>query len=90
MRVEAPVVAELSWPQVHAFRLSRHHLTRRAPKKQLARVLGDIGGVQAQLMSAAELQACVRVESTVQDVRTALWKDKTLVGQTQHARIAAV
>jgi hypothetical protein len=71
--------AELSWAQVHAFRLERHHLLARAPKKDLSRVVGDIGGVQAQVMSAAELQAGVRVECRVEDVRDALWKRKTLV-----------
>jgi hypothetical protein len=73
------VAAELSWAQVHAFRLERHHLLARAPKKDLARVVGDIGGVQAQVMSAAELQVAVRVECRVEDVRDALWKRKTLV-----------
>jgi hypothetical protein len=69
---------ELSWAQVHAFRLERHHLVRRAAKKDLTRVVGEIGGVQAQVMSAAELQAAVRVDCQVQDVRDALWKHKTL------------
>jgi len=73
------VAAELSWAQVHAFRLQRHHLARRTPKKDLARVVGDIGGAQAQLMSAAELQIAVRTNCTVADVRRALWTDKTLV-----------
>jgi hypothetical protein len=70
---------ELSWAQVHAFRLERHHLVRRAAKKDLARVVGEIGGVQAQVMSAAELQAAVRVDCRVEDVRDALWRRKTLV-----------
>jgi hypothetical protein len=70
--------AELTWPQVHAFRLTRHHLTHRAPKKDLARVVGDIGGVQAQVMSAAELQVTVRADCTVHDVRRALWTDRRL------------
>lgn len=69
---------ELSWPQVHAFRLRRHHLDRRAPKKDLARVVGDMGGVQAQVMSAAELQIAARVDCKVADVRKALWTDRTL------------
>jgi Winged helix DNA-binding domain len=64
---------------VHAFRLERHHLLRRAPKKDLTRVVGDIGGAQAQVMSAAELQVGVRVECKATDVRDALWKRKTLV-----------
>jgi hypothetical protein len=75
----APVAAELSWPQVHGFRLARHHLARRAPITDLARVVGDIGGVQAQVMSAAELQVAVRADCRVEDVRAALWKDKRLV-----------
>ncbi len=59
--------------------MARHHLTQRAPKEDLARVVGDIGGVQAQVMSAAELQVAVRADCTVEDVRAALWKDKKLV-----------
>jgi hypothetical protein len=73
-----PAAAEVSWPQVHAFRLARHHLAKRSPKKDLTRVVGDIGGVQAQLMSAAEMQVGVRVNCQTDDVETALWRDKTL------------
>lgn len=79
MKSKHEVVAELSWSQVHAFRLARHHLHHRAPRKSLAEVVRDIGGAQAQLMSAAELQIAVRVNCTVADVRKALWTDKTLV-----------
>jgi len=64
---------------VHAFRLQGHHLVNRKPKKDLSRVVGEIGGVQAQVMSAAELQVGVRVDCRVEDVRDALWKRKTLV-----------
>jgi len=45
----------------------------------MASVVGAIGGAQAQLMSAAELQIAARVDCTVADVRHALWKEKTLV-----------
>ena len=79
LKAKDPVAAELSWSQVHAFRLRRHHLSRRASKKDLPTVVGDIGGVQAQVMSAAELQIAVRANCTVGDVRTALWTDRTLV-----------
>jgi len=72
---EAP---ELSWAQVHAYRLSRHHLIDRAPKKDITRVVGDISGVQAQVMSAAEMQIGVRAECRPSDVSDALWKKKTL------------
>jgi hypothetical protein len=76
---QAPAVAELSWPQVHAFRLARHRLVARSPEKDLVAVAGEICGAQAQVMSAAELQLCVRVDSSVQDVRNALWRERTLV-----------
>lgn len=79
MKGEPPAVAELSWPQVHAFRLARHHLVARAPRSDLVKVAGQIGGAQAQVMSAAELQLCVRAGSSIEDVRNALWKERTLV-----------
>ena len=41
-------------------------------------MVGAIGGAQAQVMSSAELQAAVRVDCRVGDVRDALWKRKTL------------
>ena len=78
-KAPAKVEASLTWPQVHAFRLQRHHLAATAPKKDLAKVVGDIGGAQAQVMSAAELQVAARVECTVEDVRKALWADRRLV-----------
>jgi len=70
---------ELTWPQVHAFRLTRHHLNGRAPRKDLAKVVGEIGGAQAQVMSAAEMQVAVRARCTAAEVRDALWKDRSLV-----------
>jgi hypothetical protein len=73
------MAASFSWPQVHAFRLQRHHLNGRAPSQDLARVVGEIVGAQAQVMSAAELQIAVRTQCTVKDVRDSLWKDRTLV-----------
>jgi len=41
--------------------------------------VGEIGGAQAQLMSAAELQIAVRVDCSAEDVRKALWNDRALV-----------
>ncbi len=69
---------QLSWAQVHAYRISRHHLAKRVLKKDLVRAVADIGGAQAQLMSAAELQVAVRVDCKTRDVQAALWRDKTL------------
>ncbi len=59
--------------------MARHHLLVRAPKRDLAKVVGEIAGVQAQVMSSAELQVCVRVLGSTEDVRRALWKERTLV-----------
>jgi Winged helix DNA-binding domain len=73
------VAATLTWPQVLAFRLRRQHLATRATNKELAKVVGEICGAQAQLMSAAELQIAVRTHCAVADVRKALWTDRTLV-----------
>ena len=74
-----PVASRLTWPQVFAFRLERQQLAARAPSKDLARVVGKMGGAQAQVMSAAELQIAVRTDCKVQDVRKALWTDRSLV-----------
>ena len=79
MKRPVSVAAEFSWSDVNAFRLQRHHLVARAPKSQLAQVVGEIGGVQAQVMSYAELQIAVRVDCTPADIRKALWEHKTLV-----------
>jgi hypothetical protein len=79
LKTKAPAAHEVSWAQVHAFRIARHHLARPATKRDLAAVVGEIGGAQAQVMSAAELQVGVRVDCRVDDVRDALWKRKTLV-----------
>lgn len=63
-----------------SWRLSMHHLAQRAPKQHLARVVSDVCGVQAQVMSAAEMGIWARVEDvTSQDVKDALWKHRTLV-----------
>jgi hypothetical protein len=76
---DKPAEAELTWAQVHAFRLGRHHLEEPAPKSALVKVSGEIGGLQAQVMSAAEMQIGVRVYCRATDVRERLWKDRTLV-----------
>src|SRR5439155_14086944 len=70
---------EVSADQVAAFRLSRHQLATSAPKASLARVAGDMGGAQAQIMSAAGLSLRARVRGLrPEDVEKALWQDRTL------------
>jgi hypothetical protein len=72
--------ASFTWDQVIAWRLKRQFLDQRAPKDHAIAVTAAIGGLQAQVMSAAELGLWARVEdlnrSTVQN---ALWEDRTLV-----------
>jgi hypothetical protein len=60
MRQHVPF--SVTWDQVAAFRLSRHHLLERAPVKDLVSVVGDIAGAQAQLLSAAQLSLWSRVQ----------------------------
>src|SRR5688572_2595542 len=51
----------VTWDQVAAFRLARHHLLKRAPTKSLVSVVGDMTGAQAQLLSAAQISLWARV-----------------------------
>ncbi len=53
----------MTWNQVAAFRLSRHHLMERAPVKDLVPVVGDMAGAQAQLLSAAQLSLWSRIRN---------------------------
>ena len=78
-RVGGTDVPPVSWEQVHAFRMARHHLDRPAPRSRLASAVGDACGVQAQVMAAAQLALRVRVRGlTVEDIDRALWRDRTL------------
>ena len=70
----------VSWSQVIAFRLSRHHLSERAPAATLGSVAGDMTGAQAQVLLAAQMSLWTRVKvPSIQDVDAALWKERTLV-----------
>lgn len=79
MKTSTRVAAEVSWAQVHAFRLRRHHLTNRRGRAGLDEVARDICGAQAQVMSAAELQIAVRTGGKAADTRKALWDERSLV-----------
>lgn len=70
----------LTWDDVRARRLSRSHLLEPAPRERLIEVVRDVGGIHAQVMSAAELSIAARVDGiTQQDVRDELWQRRTLV-----------
>jgi hypothetical protein len=61
-------------------RLERHYLADRPTPDRLLDVVRDLIGVQAQVMSSAELALSARVEGLrPDDVRDALWTRRTLV-----------
>lgn len=63
-----------------AWRMGRHHLAERAPAADALRVVGDICGLHAQVMSSAELSLWARVEGLERDaVQQALWRTRSLV-----------
>jgi hypothetical protein len=73
-------VVTLSWQQVNAWRLSQHCLAPRLPRQDFLQAVKRTGGIQAQVMSAAEMAIAARVNDlSPQDVQTALWKDRSLI-----------
>ena len=71
---------QLSWEQVRAWRLRRHHLAERAPRKQLLDVVRSTCGLHAQVMSSAELTLWARVDGLRPgDLSKALWEKRRLV-----------
>ena len=70
----------LSAEQVTSWRLSKHHLDERADKSQLTKVVEDVCGIQAQVLSGAEIAIWARVDGiSTHDIEDALWKQHTLV-----------
>jgi hypothetical protein len=70
----------LKWHQVHAWRLSQHGLSPRFSSRDFVGAVTRTGGIQAQVMSAAELAVCTRVEGfSPHDVQSAIFQDRTLV-----------
>ena len=63
---------------MRARRLERSALTKRS--SSLVEVVRQTGGIHAQVQASAELQLGARVDGiTQQDIRDALWRDRTLV-----------
>ncbi|GHO59830.1 DNA glycosylase AlkZ-like family protein [Ktedonobacter robiniae] len=70
----------LKWRQVHTWRLSQHGLAPRFSSQDFVQAVTRTGGIQAQVMSAAELALCTRVEGlSPHDVKAAIFQDHTLV-----------
>lgn len=73
-------MTSLKWRQVHAWRLSQHGLSPRFSARDIVGAVTRTGGIQAQVMSAAELALCARVEgSSPHDVQSAIFQSRTLV-----------
>ena len=70
----------LTWGQVRAWRLAQQCLVPRLARRGLGHAVERVLGVQAQVMSAAELSVGARVDGLArEDVQRALWQDRTLV-----------
>lgn len=70
----------LQWSQVHTWRLSQHGIYPRLNAQNFMQAVTRTGGIQAQVISAAELALCTRVEGlSPYDVKAALFRDHTLV-----------
>src|SRR5262245_2520232 len=79
-RSQASDGRSLTWPQVMAWRVARHHLDVRAPRDEMLDVVADIAGLHAQLTASAELSLWARVEDLEPDaVQRALWSERSLV-----------
>ncbi|HEY2310872.1 MAG TPA: winged helix DNA-binding domain-containing protein [Gaiellaceae bacterium] len=73
-------MAEAGWDEVLARRQARSWLVDRAESDRLVEVVGELGGVHAQVQASAELQLAARVDGITQaDVRAALWEQRSLV-----------
>jgi hypothetical protein len=70
----------LSWHQVNAWRLSQQGLNPHISGQQFIQAVRQTGGIQAQVMSAAELAIAARVDGvSPRLVQSALWEDRSLV-----------
>lgn len=69
-----------TWEAACRRRLARQRLLAPAPAAQLVETVRAVGGIQAQILSAAELAIGARVAGiTRQDVQAALWERHALV-----------
>jgi uncharacterized protein YcaQ len=73
------MIGSLNSSQISAFRLKRHHFADRA-KAEVSAVCRDVCGIQAQVMSAAQMSLWARMHHLKRtDIDAALYRDRTLV-----------
>jgi hypothetical protein len=74
------MMKSLTWDQVNAWRLAQHGLSPRLKRQDWVEAVRRPGGIQAQVMSAAELAVFTRVEGlSPEAIRSALWEERSLV-----------
>ena len=74
------MTTKLDWRGVMAWRVAQHHLDERVSKRRALTLVGEIGGLHAQLMSSAELALWARVDRLNRnDFEKWLWTDRRLV-----------
>jgi hypothetical protein len=74
------VVPAVSWEHALAWRMQQHHLVERAEPAELVRIVSDICGLHAQVMSSAELSVWARSEGLRRGaVQESLWRRRDLV-----------
>jgi hypothetical protein len=72
------IMKSLKWHQVTAWRLLQHSLSPRSKLQDFVKAVTQTGGIQAQVMSAAELALWARTDGLlVQNVKSALWPGYT-------------
>jgi hypothetical protein len=70
----------LTWRQVLAWRMERHHLVTLAPTASWLQAVSRICGLQAQVLSSAELSVWARVDGFARGaLDDALWHERTVV-----------
>jgi hypothetical protein len=73
-------VKPLTWQQVNTWRLSQQYLSPRLPHRNFVEAAIRTCGIQAQVMSAAELAFWARTDGlTPADIESALWRERTLI-----------
>ena len=69
-----------TWETAFRRRLARNHLLEPVARTRLVDAVRSVGGIQAQILSAAELAIGVRVANvTRQDIQAELWERHSLV-----------
>jgi hypothetical protein len=78
--IPPPPVASVTWQQVVAYRLRKHHVVERTTPDHLIDVVREMVGIHAQVASSAELQLAARIDGLrPADVRDALASQRSLV-----------